>query len=70
MSFALIQIRLGDTKSEKNLACLSRKFAASVNRRFQFQKRRQLFIRVHNEKLSVVAVRVSNPDRSPIGINR
>jgi len=25
---------------------------------------------VHNETLSVVAMRVHNPDRSPIGINR
>jgi len=29
------------------------------------QKRRQLFIRTHNETLSVIAMRVSNPDRSP-----
>jgi hypothetical protein len=29
-----------------------------------------LFIRTHNETLSVVAMRVSNPDRSPVGINR
>jgi hypothetical protein len=28
------------------------------------------FIHVHNETLSVVAGRVCNPDRSPIGINR
>jgi hypothetical protein len=35
------------------------------NRRFEFQKRSQLFIRSHNETLSVVAVRVCNPDRSP-----
>jgi hypothetical protein len=35
-----------------------------VYRRFQFQKRRQLFIRSRNETLSVVAVRVNNPDRS------
>ena len=28
------------------------------------------FIHVHNETLSVVAERVCNPDRSPIGINR
>jgi hypothetical protein len=32
-------------------------------------KRRQLFIRVHNEALSVVAMRVSNEDRSPVGIH-
>jgi hypothetical protein len=28
------------------------------------------FIRAHNETLCVVAVRVNNPDRSPVGINR
>ena len=32
----------------------------SPNHRFKFQKGRQLFIRVHNETLSVVAMRVSN----------
>jgi hypothetical protein len=40
------------------------------DRRFKFNKRRQLFIRTHNETLSVAAMRVSNPDRSPVGINR
>jgi hypothetical protein len=42
----------------------------SANRRFQFQKSGQLLIRVHNETLSIAAVCVCNPDRSPIGINR
>jgi hypothetical protein len=28
-----------------------------VNRRFKFQKRSQLFLRVHNETLTVVAMR-------------
>jgi hypothetical protein len=37
---------------------------------FQFHKRSQLFIRTHNEALSVIAMRVSNPDRSPARINR
>ena len=41
-----------------------------TNRPLQFQKRRQLFIRVHNVTLSVAAMRVSNPDRSPVCINR
>jgi hypothetical protein len=36
---------------------------------FQFQKRSQLFIRVHNETLSA-AMRVCNKDRSPARINR
>jgi hypothetical protein len=40
------------------------------NRRLKFKKRRQQFISVQNETLSVVAMRVSNPDRSPAGINR
>ena len=40
------------------------------NRRFEFQKRSQLFILVHKETLSVVAVRVCNPDRSSVRINR
>jgi hypothetical protein len=53
----------------KKLATLSRQFAVSVNRRFRLQKRNQLFVRSHNETLSVIAVRVSNPDRSPFGIN-
>ena len=30
-----------------------------ANRRFEFQKRSQLFIRVHNETLSVVAMCVN-----------
>ena len=33
-----------------------------VYRPLQFQKRRQLFIGTHNVTLSVVAMRVSNPD--------
>ena len=41
-----------------------------TNRPLQFQKRSQLFIRTHNETLSIVAMRVCNPDRSPVGINR
>jgi hypothetical protein len=40
------------------------------DRRFQFQKRSQLFIRSHNQTFSVIAVRISNEDRSPVGINR
>jgi hypothetical protein len=33
-------------------------------------KRSQLFIRTHNQTLSVVAMRVGNPDRSRVRINR
>jgi len=35
----------------------------------QLEKRSQLFIRVHNVTLSAAAMYVSNPDRSPVGIN-
>src|SRR5207249_7902411 len=40
------------------------------NRRFQFHKRSQLFIRSHNETLSVAAMCVSNPDYSSFFIHR
>jgi hypothetical protein len=36
---------------------------------FKFQKRSQQFSRLHNETLSVVAMRVSNRDRSPFTIH-
>ena len=42
----------------------------AANRRFKVHKRSQLFIRPHNEPLPVVAMRVNNPDYSPVGINR
>jgi hypothetical protein len=38
------------------------------DRRFEFHKRGQLFIRMHNETLSIT-MRISNPDCSPVGIN-
>src|SRR4029453_3924865 len=40
---------------------------AVTNRQFELHKRRQFFIRVHNQTLSVVAVCVCNPNRSPVG---
>jgi hypothetical protein len=43
---------------------------ADTNRPFQLHKRSQLFICPHNETLSVAAMRVCNPDRSPAGIDR
>jgi hypothetical protein len=54
----LIQDRLSDAEFGKNLANLSNQFAASANDRFQFQKRSQLFIRSHNETLSVAPMRI------------
>ena len=45
-------------------------FAFVEDNSFQFNKRAQLFVGSHNEPLPVVGVRVNNPDRSPVGINR
>ncbi len=56
----LIQDRPGDAEFGKNAANLSNQFAGSADRRCQFQKSHQLFIRAHNETLSVVAMHVSN----------
>ncbi|PYK35155.1 MAG: hypothetical protein DME54_05700 [Verrucomicrobia bacterium] len=47
---------------------MSRQFAATPNRRFEFQKRSQLFISTHNEALTV-AMCVSNEDGSPTRIH-
>jgi hypothetical protein len=38
-----------------------------VYRAFQFHERRQHFVRTHDKTLSVVAMCVNNPDRSPGG---
>jgi hypothetical protein len=38
----------------------------SSNYRFQFEKPSQLFINVHNETFSVVAMRANNPDARPL----
>jgi hypothetical protein len=39
-----------------------------TSRPFQFQKRGQLFIGVHNEALPVATMRIRNPDRSPLRV--
>jgi len=39
-----------------------------VYRRLQFHKRSQLFIGAHDETLSVVAVSVNDPNRSPFKV--
>jgi hypothetical protein len=53
----------------KNLASPSNQFAGSADRRFEFDKRSQLFIRPPNEALAVAAMRVCNPDRSPATVD-
>ena len=72
----MVEVRvLGQSDFSRTLVRLRRvawqRMGAKIpESRFQFNKRRQLFIRVHNETLSVVAVRMCNPDRSPVGIDR
>jgi hypothetical protein len=41
-----------------------------ANRPFQFEEGSRLFLGVHNEPLPIAAMRVRNPDCSPVGINR
>jgi hypothetical protein len=41
-----------------------------LNRRFKFHKRRQLLTVTSDKSLSIVPMRVRNPDRSPVGIDR
>jgi hypothetical protein len=53
----------------KNLTCSSSTIGLSSNRRFKFQKDRQLFICPDDETLSVAAMCVGDPDRSPAKIH-
>jgi hypothetical protein len=60
----------GEKLFAKNPTSLSMQNAETPNRRFKLHKNRQRFIRTHNETLSIITMRVCNPDRSPVGINR
>jgi hypothetical protein len=64
-----IQIRLTASSLEKISPACQAKFFASANRRSEFLKHGQLFILPRNEMLSIAAMSVGNPDRSPSGIN-
>jgi hypothetical protein len=64
MFSALIQIRLA-TPSLSKITPACQANSPNPNRRFKFHKRYQLFIRVHNETLSVVAVRVCIREAGP-----
>jgi membrane associated rhomboid family serine protease len=54
-------IRSGNCNSPGNTTALPR---------FQFHKRSQLFVATNDKPLPIIAMRVSNPDGSPVGINR
>src|SRR5947207_8448807 len=69
----LIQIFLTPTSFEKISPVRQTNSPQTANHRFEFQKRRQLFIRTHNEALTV-AMRANNradvePWRHPITIS-
>jgi hypothetical protein len=63
----LIQDRLSDAEFAENLVCSSSPIAATESL-LQAPQTHSLFIDAHNETLSVVAMRVSNPDCSPVAI--
>jgi hypothetical protein len=65
----LIQIRLAELSLAKIPTASQEYSLQDPNWRFKFHKRSQLFIRTHNETLSVAAMRVCNPDGSSLGIN-
>jgi hypothetical protein len=54
---------------EKSRPVVNQTHRELVYRPLQFHKRSQLFIRPHNDALSVAAMRVNNPDCSPVGIH-
>src|SRR6266496_4983842 len=69
LGLTLVSHRIFGTCAEKTLLLNKRLTAGRSNRRFKFNKSGQLFIRVHNVRLSVVAMCVSNPDCLPAGMH-
>jgi hypothetical protein len=59
---------LSTIKGRKNCSVHSYKKEEALNgsTAASSSKRSQLFVRSHNERLSVITMRVSNPDRSPV----
>jgi len=55
-----------DVKWRNSTGCYLRKHESPI----PTKKRSQLFIRSHNETLSIAAMCVRNPDGSPVGIPR
>jgi hypothetical protein len=64
----LIRIRLATPSFAKISPARQYDFGLTGPTRLRLT-RRQLLIRTHNEMLSVIAMRVSNPDRSPLVIH-
>jgi hypothetical protein len=59
LRYARQQVNISFRKCTEDL---SRKLAASANRRFEFHKNGQLFIRTHNETLPIPAMRARYED--------
>jgi hypothetical protein len=64
LRYPWIQLFINGGEFGENYASLSKQFVARPNRRFEFHKRSQQFIRTHDEALTV-AMCVCNPDCSP-----
>ena len=64
--FRLIQIRLAAVSFEKSRQLVNIIYGSQIG---VPKNASQLFIRTHNETLSVIAGRIPNQDRSPVRIN-
>jgi hypothetical protein len=69
LRYPWIQLSINGGEFGENYASLSKQFVARPNRRFEFHKPAELFVGVHNKALSVAAMRIGDPDRSPLRIN-
>jgi hypothetical protein len=55
-----MQIRLATPSLRKSRLLVKYNGSTSMNRRLEFQKRRSVFIRAHDEPVSVAAMRLGN----------
>ena len=60
----------GASKTFQPQRCGRISMTVTVRDSFEFKKRGQLFVGTDDKSLSVAAMRVCNPNRSPVGINR
>jgi hypothetical protein len=64
----LIQIPLAPLSLTEIIPARQANSPQARGRRFQFQKCSQLLIGVHDETLSIITMRVHNPNRSPFKV--
>ena len=70
--YADIMCTVDETGHTRDFSVLNTNYQFFANRTADSssKKRSQFFIRVHNEPLTIAALRVSNPDRSPARIRQ